>query len=176
MRKRLAALVLAVAIGVTASVAVGAGVAEAAVAPACSTHASAAWSTQGLGPTHANWNFAPGHWCMTDGVTEVVFQGDGNLVWYNIHYDQVKWATNTNNKGVNRLSFQIDGNIVLYAGSDWKWAIGASSHRTSHTRFLWQLGWTFGCGGLPGSRDVSLKHSQINPDMQLHYRDVCGPA
>jgi hypothetical protein len=172
MRIRRIIMSAALVIGVLAANVVTEESASAALAPTCNAlTATANWSTA------KSYTYRPGQWCMKDDQQEVIFQSDGNLVWYQTHYDQVKWATNTNAKGATKLSFQVDGNIVIYNSAGRAlWAIGGAARRTTSTRFNWQLSWVFGCGGYPGSRDYILKHFSTNPDVTLHYRDVCGPA
>src|SRR3954451_3989839 len=110
MRIRRIILVAALAVGVLATNVVTEESASA--APACNaTTATAVWKS---GQTL---NYAPGHWCMKDNFQEVIFQSDGNLVWYQTHYDHVFWATNTWGNGARRLAFAADGNIVIF-GAD----------------------------------------------------------
>ncbi len=82
--------------------------------------------------TQKSYNYSPGGWCMTDGTSEVVWQSDGNLVWYDIADSHVFWKSDTCTSctwtdltGSYRLSFQLDGNIVIYTRSGHVlWAIG----------------------------------------------------
>ncbi|WP_181127394.1 excalibur calcium-binding domain-containing protein [Rathayibacter sp. AY1F9] len=68
----------------------------------------------------------------SDGGSEAVMQGDGNLVVYS--RGSARWAAGTSGGG-NRLEMQSDGNAVVYAGSG-----GAR--------------WQSGTAGSPGSRMV----------------------
>ena len=184
MRKRLFTLLIALVSCISVSTVLAGSPAMAVVAPACSaTTGTASWSTQGLGTLHQNWNYSPGHWCMKASTlsglkTEVIFQGDGNLVWYganniNVGIDRVLWASGTNGRGAARLSFQVDGNIVIYtANNTVLWAIGASSSRNSSTRFSWRV--------TTADRDpcvfgfFELRHFQTNPDINpLHLKTIC---
>lgn len=56
--------------------------------------------------------FARGQFCLTDPSSneKLVFQGDGNLVYYRNGY--ARWASGTVNQGTT-LNFQSDGNIVI---------------------------------------------------------------
>jgi len=47
------------------------------------------------------------------GKSRLVFQGDGNLVFYGEN-DQVLWASYTHNKGGAFAAMQADGNFVIY--------------------------------------------------------------
>ncbi|WP_438279692.1 putidacin L1 family lectin-like bacteriocin [Pseudomonas alabamensis] len=47
------------------------------------------------------------------GSSRLVFQGDGNLVFYGAN-DRVLWASYTNNKGAAFAAMQGDGNLVIY--------------------------------------------------------------
>lgn len=140
----------------------------AAAAPCSATTATAAWSTQRA------YNYRPGGWCMKTDRSSVVFQSDGNLVWYEIgRYERVFWASGTNGRGAARLSFQVDGNIVIYTASGQVlWAIGASGNRTVNTRFYWQVRYSTpaACGDFWYHE---LKHYQTNPDLRLHIMVRC---
>jgi hypothetical protein len=81
------------------------------------------------GPAYAQWavykpyNFAPGTYCIhgiTTGALRLVWQADGNLVYYDNNH--VEWASNTYNRGATRLALQTDGNVVIYAGTTVLWA------------------------------------------------------
>jgi hypothetical protein len=169
IRKRLIVLLTALVVGVSAGTVFTPSAAMA--VPSCgAATAYAAWSTQKA------YNYAPGGWCIKTTWGQVSWQSDGNLVWYEInHYpwSRIFWATNTYGKGATRLSFQVDGNIVIYRGTTPLWAIGASSNRWSTTQFFWQVrsaaGTPCGMSGLH-----SLRHYQINPDINpLHLKTVC---
>jgi hypothetical protein len=174
MWKRLV-LAAALAVSVPASIVVTA--APAAAVPTC-TDASAFpahWSTQ------HSYNYAPGFWCMTDFYQEVVWQSDGNLVWYK-NDGHVFWQSGTctrctwappSKQGAVRLSFQVDGNIVIYRSDGYPlWAIGESSHRTSSTNFYWRVErHPFSC--FFTQTDWVLRHHQISPDEDLHVLHRC---
>jgi hypothetical protein len=163
-------LAAAVAVSVPLSLAVAATPASA--SPSCTTYKNALWNTV------QSYNFGPGHWCMSDGDSKVVWQSDGNLVWYAVWDGHVLWASNTctsctwtSKRGANRLSFQIDGNIVVYANSTALWAIGASSRRTLSTLFHWDL-YTIGAA-CNGYIKYALDHWQENPFDDLHPLERC---
>jgi hypothetical protein len=159
-RRCIAALIVALAAGAGTLVAAS----PASASPTCQEYSPARWTTQ------QSYNFAPGGWCTTDGLSKVVFQSDGNLVWYD-NANRVLFKSNTcvsctwtPNTGVYKLSFQVDGNIVIYnTRGQALWAIGASSDRTASTVFYWQLGFI---GGFADC--FRLHHFQVNPDRNLH--------
>ena len=159
-------LAAALAVSVPVSIVVAAGPASASV-PACSSPTPAHWSTQ------QSYSYAPGGWCMTDGYQEVVWQADGNLVWYHNSNGHVFWASGTNDSGAAGLSFQVDGNIVIYTSlGHVLWAIGEAPHRTSSTSFYWQLEYeTFSCYLVKTVR--ILAHYQLTPGENLHVTERC---
>lgn len=53
--------------------------------------------------------------------TRAVFQDDGNLVVYT-NRNAVAFTSNTNGKNANRLAIQDDGNLVIYNNSNPVWA------------------------------------------------------
>ena len=62
-----------------------------------------------------------------NGRSELIMQGDGNLVLY--RGGKARWATNTNGKVVARAIMQGDGNFVLYGpGGAPIWATGTAQH------------------------------------------------
>jgi hypothetical protein len=62
-----------------------------------------------------------------NGRSELVMQGDGNLVLY--RGGKARWATNSNGKVVSRAIMQGDGNFVLYGpGGAPIWATGTARH------------------------------------------------
>lgn len=130
-------------------------------APACNGGTEGRWSTR------VSYSYAPGRWCMNsyDGTrnNKVVWQSDGNLVWY--VNDHVLWATNTYNRGANALRFQVDGNIVIYAGTRALWASGASSNRNSGTQYRFR---TILQSNDP-HRKWALSSFQTNPSGTLWY-------
>ncbi len=139
--------------------------------PGCSTpSASALWNTQ-----HP-YNFGPGHWCVKTTWSQLSWQSDGNLVWYEINhypYHRIFWSTKTNGQGATRLSFQVDGNIVIYRNNTPLWAIGGSSRRTASTSFFWTIkSAAYTPCGLSGLHE--LRHRQQNPDIDpLHLKTIC---
>jgi len=174
-RRWIAGLIVAVATGAGTLVA-----ASPASAATCSSAADAHWSTQ------KSYNYSPGGWCMTDGTSEVVWQSDGNLVWYDIADSHVFWKSDTCTSctwtdltGSYRLSFQLDGNIVIYTRSGHVlWAIGQSDNRRSTTTFDWINGEQFNtCGFLNQDTTWILEHRQQDPDPALniiwHYWTRC---
>jgi hypothetical protein len=169
IRRRLFALFTALVAGVSAGTVFAPSAAMA--APGCgATSASAAWSTQKA------YNYAPGTWCAKTTWSQLSWQSDGNLVWYEINhypYSRTFWATNTHGRGATRLSFQVDGNVVIYRGNTVLWALGASSNRTASTQFFWRIksGAYTPCGT---SGHHELRHYQINPDINpLHLKTIC---
>jgi hypothetical protein len=172
MWKRFALLAAAVAVSVPLSIVVAASPASA--IPSCGSTGVAHWTTQSA------YNFSRGGWCMTDGqFHEVVWQSDGNLVWYSLwDYGRVLWASGTcysctwapsNKRGATRLSFQVDGNIVVYNASGKPlWAIGESNNRWDITQFYWKLNVGNSCG-----IRYDLTHYQISPSDILHSWSRC---
>jgi hypothetical protein len=156
-------LVLAAALAVTvpASIVVAAAPASASVPPCGALTATAHWSTQ------QSYSYFPGHWCATDGYQEVVWQSDGNLVWYKISDGHVFWASGTDNSGAAGLSFQVDGNIVIYTSRGHVlWADGNSSRRTASTQFYWSLKREPSSVLCTGQQTRwILDHYQTNPDV-----------
>ena len=57
---------------------------------------------------------------LSVGPFALTLQDDGNLVLTDD--GDVKWASGTNGKDVDKATLQDDGNFVLYAGSDPKWS------------------------------------------------------
>lgn len=49
----------------------------------------------------------------TNGLYELVMQGDGNLVIYDF-FRKPLWSSKTNGKGGKKLAMQSDGNLVIY--------------------------------------------------------------
>ena len=84
-------LVLAAALAVSVPASIVVAAAPASAVPACSDFYQfpAHWSTQ------HSYSYAPGYWCMTDGYQEVVWQADGNLVWYHNSNGHIFWASGT---------------------------------------------------------------------------------
>ncbi len=59
---------------------------------------------------------------------DLVMQGDGNLVAYDIYYNHAVFATNTVNKG-GYVAMQGDGNFVMYNWSDKAvWSTNTQNH------------------------------------------------
>ena len=75
-----------------------------------------------LNPSGSNLDYERGQVWATCGY-ELRFQGDGNLVLYNSASHPL-WSSGTHGKGVDRLSVQTDGNVVLYRGWDAVWSSG----------------------------------------------------
>jgi hypothetical protein len=62
-----------------------------------------------------------------DGRSELIMQGDGNLVL--VRGGKARWATKTNGKVVSRAIMQGDGNFVLYnPGGLPIWASNTAGH------------------------------------------------
>lgn len=68
------------------------------------------------------------------GKSRLVFQGDGNLVFYGEN-DRVIWASYTQNKGAAFAAMQTDGNFVIYS-TDRKplWHTGTDGHPEAYAR------------------------------------------
>lgn len=158
-------LVVAAALAVSVPAGIVVAAPASASAPSCNTASRAYWSTQRA------YNFSPGGWCMTDGRSEVVWQSDGNLVWYVVSNGHVlgssdtctscSWTTKT---GASRLSFQVDGNIVVYRSDGTKlWQRGASSNRRSTTVYYWENYENSTCNNIM----YSIAHTQLDPDPNL---------
>src|SRR5262245_615877 len=155
---------------------IGVAAAPASAAPGCGTAADAHWSST------AHYTYGRGHWCMTNGYSTVIYQSDGNLVWYDARGGQALWSSNTcyicswtPNQGANNLYFQTDGNIVIRnSRGQTLWAIGNSPKRTSATNYYWRLSTSFlDCYVL------HLTHLQVDPNpnytMNLHsLTSYCG--
>ncbi len=63
-----------------------------------------------------------------------VMQGDGNVVLYD-KANHAMWASNTANKGGNRLIMQGDGNLVLYTAANKPiWASNTANHAGAAVR------------------------------------------
>jgi REP element-mobilizing transposase RayT len=171
--KRLVVLAAALAASIPLAMVASAAPASAAV-PACgATTATAHWSTQ------QQFSYAPAGWCMKDAYSKVVFQSDGNLVWYR-NDGHVFWSSNTctsctGGKRAVKLSFQIDGNIVIYRSDGIAlWAIGQATDRTNNTQFYWQVKRTGEICAL-SNYHFELTHFQTNPDHTLHTITRCPP-
>jgi hypothetical protein len=63
----------------------------------------------------------------TNGMYQLDFQGDGNVVLKHLRSGRVMWAAGTNNSPAFRLTMQDDGNAVIY---------------TRNNRPLWNTGVT----------------------------------
>jgi hypothetical protein len=59
---------------------------------------------------------------------KLVFQTDGNLVWYDQATGQALWASNTSGMTVTQAIMQTDGNLVLYNGTTAVWATNTSGN------------------------------------------------
>lgn len=70
---------------------------------------------------------APGEslWSI-DRLTEMAFQGDGNLVLY--HEGTVIWASGTDTSRADGCVMQLDGNLVVYRGTLPIWASDTAGH------------------------------------------------
>jgi hypothetical protein len=166
-------IAVVLAISVPASI-IATAVPASAAPPACTGSFIAQWSTQ------HSFSYTPGHWCMSTGRhgSEVVWQSDGNLVWYVNRDGHVLWASNTckqgcANSGATWLRFQVDGNVVIYDSRGHPlWALGASNQRTSSTTFTWELA-RFPRSCFLVKTDFAWLHHQDNPDKTLSTKDVC---
>jgi hypothetical protein len=58
----------------------------------------------------------------------LIFQGDGNLVYYKANGEYV-WQTATNIQHADKCEMQFDGNLVIYKGTTALW----NSHTMGHT-------------------------------------------
>lgn len=66
--------------------------------------------------------------------------------------------------GASRLSFQVDGNIVVYRSDGTKlWQRGASSNRRSTTVYYWENYENSTCNNIM----YSIAHTQLDPDPNL---------
>lgn len=63
--------------------------------------------------------------CRGQAMNTLLLQNDGNLVAYKSD-GSVAWASNTENKGADRLEMQNDGNLVLYRGTTPLWSSNGS--------------------------------------------------
>lgn len=71
---------------------------------------------------------------FTIGQSRLIFQGDGNLVFYGAN-DRVIWASYTNNKGGAFAAMQGDGQFVIYdAARKPIWWTGTSAHAGAYAR------------------------------------------
>jgi hypothetical protein len=161
-------LAAALAVSVPASIVVTAGAASA--EPACGAiTGTAVWSTQ------RSYSYFPGGWCMKERYAEVVWQSDGNLVWYRFSDGLALWASGTSDR-TSTLVFRKDGNIVIYSSHGLvEWAIGGAppDHRTASTYFYWQV-YTVnpqGCG--LGNITHYLWHHQTSPDYNMQKWSRC---
>jgi hypothetical protein len=100
-------------------------------------------------------SFAPGQLCLANDWGTVVFQPDGNFVEH--VSGQARWNSGTWGRGV-RLSFQSDGNMVIYSAS------GAP---------IWAVSW-FMKGWEP--RDVANGNGtifvEVIPNHMIHYEST----
>jgi hypothetical protein len=146
-----------------------------AAAPVCNaTTATASWTAK------VQYQYAPGGWCMKDPFSEVVFQSDGNLVWY-LNNGEVLWKTDTCGKcrpgqRAVRLNFQLDGNIVIYRDTGAAmWAIGQGRDvNPKNTFFSWQVKRSTETCGLSNFK-FTITHGQSNPDHTLNTIPACKP-
>lgn len=75
-----------------------------------------------------------------NGMYELVFQYDGNIVGYT-DASSMFWATWTSNQGIppKRVLMQEDGNVVLYDDSDIPlWSTGTGNQGTGPFRLVMQ--------------------------------------
>lgn len=176
MRKRLITLLASLVFSTPLAMLVTTAPASAAV-PACNAiTGTAVWSGA------QSFSYTPGHWCMKDAFTEVIFQGDGNLVWYKLNDGRVLFSSNTcrtcrPGQVVRNLAFQTDGNVVVYRSTGAAmWAIGtgiAVNHsRTSPTHFTWQVERVVETCGFSNFK-FYLKHQQTSPDHNLKFLTAC---
>lgn len=92
------------------------------------------WPGEGETPDTA-WmgkTFAKGETIYSaDGTHKLVWQSDGNLVFYRASDNHAVWNSGTYGKGVD-LVFQTDGNLVIYGWvytSTWNMILGRRSYR-----------------------------------------------
>lgn len=94
----------------------------AAAAPSCSS-AVYGWSSS------VNYTFtAANGWCIYNSGHKVVFQTDGNLVYYKAGQSGSVWNSHTNGHSTATLKFQSDGNMVIYQGSTPLWTSSTSGN------------------------------------------------
>ena len=73
----------------------------------------------------AKWNIGTSVLRSCSGKFTLIYQNDGNLVLYK-NTNKPIWATMTNGKSSNLLTFQTDGNLVIYNYNNPIW--GAQCH------------------------------------------------
>jgi hypothetical protein len=85
-------------------------------AKAVSVNAGPTWGAEGV--------------LLSNDFGRLIFQSDGNLVFYRTTGTSWEplWASGTNGKGGNEVSFQGDGNLVIYANGRAVWATGTNGH------------------------------------------------
>lgn len=172
--KRLLALLVALAASIPVAMLATAAPASAA-APGCNAITATAHWTASKG-----FNYTPGHWCMKDTFSEVIFQSDGNLVWYKINDGSVLWSSNTCStcrpgQRVARLSFQTDGNVVVYRNTGAAmWAVGTGvGINVRTTQFNWQVERVNQTCGF-SNFEFFLRHFQTSPDHTLNTLSRCN--
>lgn len=178
MRKRLIMLLAAFAFSTPLVMLATTARASAAI-PACNAiTGTAAWTG-----AHG-FSYAPGHWCMKDQYTEVVFQSDGNLVWYKLNDGRVLAKSDTcmstcrPGQIVRNLAFQTDGNVVIYRSTGAAmWALipgkGAINHSArTPTQFTWVVERRVETCGL-SNFNFYLRQEETSPDFHLKYLTSC---
>ena len=92
-----------------------------------------------LGANDSLWATGKNSITSPNGKYQLIVQGDGNLVLYNMTTNPagVLWASNTVGSGSNnQLIMQYAGNLVLYSGSTPVWATPASTIGSGASNYL----------------------------------------
>lgn len=96
----------------------------------------------------------------TNRGVRAIFQRDGNLVVYT-RGNGVAFSSNTDGKGADKLSVQDDGNLVIYNGSNPLWASQGGVKNNN--------GW--GNGDRYGNRDYVSTGYRFRKDTKLYSSD-----
>jgi hypothetical protein len=95
---------------------------EAAVAPPVSAGTEATYTDTIDWTQFFSIDYSPGNFSLNSGPGHLVFQTDGNLVFY--ENSIALWQAQTYGRGATKLALQTDGNIVVYAGNTPLWQSG----------------------------------------------------
>lgn len=156
----------------------------------------------GVSPTQVNGVAGPGTTQVTvpfDGTTynasavktwtgptsHLVFQADGNLVLSRNDNNAVLWSSNTAGNTGATLSFQSDGNLVLYNGSSVLWA--ANTEYSPNNSFVLRADgnaeidapsghqkWNAGAALPTAANVLTYKYDAINGDRLISETDGTG--
>lgn len=74
------------------------------------------------------------------------------------------WASGTNGKGADRLSFQADGNLVIYAGNKVLWAAASSDNQNDGKGGKYLMLLPGGNVSIVNDKGASLWHTDISED------------